>query len=85
MRVHFTKGFLKQYKKLKAQQEVVERGIALFLDDSRNQQIQTFSLRGKYGSYQYLRLDDTLRAVYGERGGEVISFVALGTENDLFT
>jgi addiction module RelE/StbE family toxin len=84
MKVIFSTGFKKDYKKLSEKiKNRFESRLALFLKDKKNRILNDHALMGKYGGYRSINITGDWRVIYWERGEEII-FVAIGTHSQLY-
>lgn len=85
MIVDFTKNFRRQYQKLsvKVQYQFDDR-LKLFLADPAHPTLRTHPLRGRYLGYWSMNVSGDLRALYVERGDELVLFALVGTHSQLY-
>ncbi|MBI4548150.1 MAG: type II toxin-antitoxin system mRNA interferase toxin, RelE/StbE family [Ignavibacteriae bacterium] len=85
MRYAFTKQFRRQYQKLpiKLRDQFDER-LQLFMADPTLPQLRVHPLKGKYAGYWSMNISGDLRALYLERGDELIIFALIGTHSQLY-
>jgi addiction module RelE/StbE family toxin len=85
MEIRYSHIFQKQYHKLpkKVQLQFDER-LALWLDDATDPRLRVHPLRGKYIGYWSMNVSGDVRALYLQRGEEVIIFALIGTHSSLY-
>lgn len=84
MRISFSRHFIKQAKRLSPQVRVrVQERIYLFSTNPLHPSLRNHSLRGKYKIYRSIDITGDVRALYVQRGEEVI-FDAVGTHSQLY-
>ena len=85
MAIRYSPKFVKQYRKLpsKLQSRFDER-LLLLLADPTVPILRLHPLKGKYQGYWSISISGDLRAIYLERGEEVIIFAFIGTHSQLY-
>ena len=85
MILQYTPRFKKQYKKLpsKFQQQFDER-LQLFIADPTNPALRVHPLKGSYSGYWSMNVSGYLRAIYLNKGDELIIFALIGTHSQLY-
>jgi addiction module RelE/StbE family toxin len=85
MIIQYTPRFKKQYKKLsvKLQNQFDER-LQLFFEDPTNPMLRTHPLKGTYSGYWSINISGDLRAIYLQKGDELIIFALIGTHSQLY-
>jgi addiction module RelE/StbE family toxin len=85
MTIQYTPKFKKQYKKLpKKFQEQFNERLHLFLADSSNPQLRVHPLIGKFTGYWSMNVSGDLRAIYLQKGEEIIIFALIGSHSELY-
>ena len=84
-KIDFTKYFIKQFRKLPAQQQnkFYER-LELFKLNPYDRRLRNHSLRGKYLGYRSIDIAGDLRALYYQDGERIIIFAFIGTHSQLY-
>jgi addiction module RelE/StbE family toxin len=84
MTIKYSKGFLKQAKKLSPElrQQLQER-LVLFDENPLNPTLRNHALKGKYKDYRSISVTGDVRVLYLQSGDEVI-FDAVGTHSQLY-
>ena len=85
MTIQYMPKFKKQYKKLpkKFQLQFDER-VHLFELDPINPKLRIHPLKGKFAGYWSMDVSGDLRALYINRGEELIIFGIIGTHSQLY-
>lgn len=84
MRISFSKGFLKDFKKSSIKiKQAFQKRIALFEIDTRHQLLNNHALAGDYIGYRSINITGDWRAVYKQIENGVY-FVALGSHGKLY-
>lgn len=83
--IEFTKGFTKQFKKLRInQQERFYARLELFKKNPHDRLLRDHALKGKYKGYRSIDIEGDLRALYYIEGDKVIVFAIIGTHSQLY-
>jgi len=83
--IEFTKGFTKQFKKLRfTQQERFYERLELFKKNPHDRLLRDHALKGKYKGYRSIDIEGDLRALYYIEGYKVIVFAVIGTHSQLY-
>jgi addiction module RelE/StbE family toxin len=83
--IDFTKGFIKQFKKLQPnQKERFYERLELFKKNPHDRQLRDHALKGKYMGYRSIDVDGDLRALYFIRGDKIIIFAFVGSHSQLY-
>ncbi|HET8991784.1 MAG TPA: type II toxin-antitoxin system mRNA interferase toxin, RelE/StbE family [Candidatus Saccharimonadales bacterium] len=84
-RIQFTKGFTKQFKKLKDNQQTrfYER-LELFTKNPNDRTLRDHALKGKYKGYRSIDVQADLRALYYIQDDKIIIFALIGTHSQLY-
>jgi len=85
MTIQYMPKFKKQYKKLpkKFQLQFDER-VHLFSLDPTNPQLRVHPLKGNFAGYWSMDISADIRALYINRGEELIIFGLIGTHSQLY-
>lgn len=85
MKFQYTSKFKKQYKKLppKIQKQFDDR-LRLFVMEPKNPVLRTHPLKGLYQGYWSINLNGDFRAIYLQKGEEIIIFALIGTHSQLY-
>lgn len=85
MTIQYMPKFKKQYKKLpkKFQLQFDER-VHLFSLDPTNPQLRVHPLKGNFAGYWSMDVSGDIRALYINRGEELIIFGLIGTHSQLY-
>jgi addiction module RelE/StbE family toxin len=83
--IDFTKGFIKQFKRLRANQKsrFYDR-LELFKKNPHDKVLRDHALKGKYIGYRSIDIEGDLRAVYYIKEGKIVIFALIGTHNQLY-
>jgi len=85
MSIRFAPKFKKQYKKLpKKIQDQFDDRLNLFLQDSRDSRLRIHPLKGAYQGYWSMNVSGDFRAIYLQKGVEIIIFALIGTHSQLY-
>lgn len=85
MTIQYLAVFKKQFKKLPQKlQDQFEERLRLFLEDPVHPQLRVHPLKGKYAGYWSMNISGDLRALYLQKGDEVIIFALIGTHSQLY-
>lgn len=83
--IDFTKGFVKQFKKLSPQQkERFYERLELFKQNPHDKVLRDHALKGKYQGYRSIDIQGDLRAVYKVQGDSLAIFALIGTHSQLY-
>lgn len=84
MTISYSKGFIKQAKKLnpEVRKKLLER-VAIFSDNPLHPVLRNHQLRGKYKEYRSIDVTGDIRALYLQRENEAI-FDVVGTHSQLY-
>lgn len=85
MTIQRTTKFKKQYKKLppKFQQQFDER-LRIFVVDKTDARLRVHPLKGEYTGYWSIDINGDLRALYQQRGVDIIILCFIGTHSQLY-
>ena len=85
MILQYTPRFKKQYKKLptKFQQQFDER-LKIFVQDPTNPILRVHPLKGQHRGYWSMNVSGDLRAIYLNKGDELVIFAFIGTHSHLY-
>jgi addiction module RelE/StbE family toxin len=83
--IDFTKGFVKQFKKLREpqKQHFYER-LELFKNNPHNRALRDHALKGKYSGYRSIDIENDLRALYYVEGDRIVIFAFIGSHSHLY-
>ncbi len=85
MVIRYSPKFIKQYRKLPAKpQDQFDDRLRLFRTDPTAPSLRLHPLKGRYQGYWSISVSGDLRAIYLERGEEVIIFAFIGTHSQLY-
>ncbi len=83
--IQFTKGFTKQFKKLReTQQNRFYERLDLFKKNPNDKVLRDHALKGSYKGYRSIDIQGDLRALYYIKDGRVIIFALIGTHSQLY-
>ncbi len=83
--IDFTKGFIKQYKKLKPiQKQRFNQRLVLFKQNPYAKELRNHALRGRYVGYRSIDVQGNLRALYYVAGDRIVVFAIIGTHSQLY-
>lgn len=84
-RIQFTKGFTKQFKKLRpSQKERFYTRLELFKANPHDKTLRDHALKGKYTGYRSIDIESDLRALYYIHRDTIIIFGFIGTHSQLY-
>jgi addiction module RelE/StbE family toxin len=85
MIIRYLPKFKKQYKKLplKIQSQFDDR-LRLFITDRTAPSLRVHPLKGKFQGYWSMNVNGDWRAIYLERGEEIIVFALIGTHSEFY-
>lgn len=85
MKFDYSKKFKKQYSLLapKLQQKFDDK-LRLFVINPYDPQLKNHALAGKYIGYSSINITGDLRALYYQKGEEIIIFGFIGTHSQLY-
>jgi addiction module RelE/StbE family toxin len=82
--ISYTSGFIKQSRHLAfGIRQQLKQSIELFSENPFHPALRNHPLKGKYKSHRSIDVSSDVRALYIQKGNEVI-FVAVGTHNQLY-
>lgn len=85
MKINFSKGFVKQHKKLSAKiQGKVDEHIALFARDPAARKLRNHALTGEWSGYQSISAGGDLRLHFRVIDDTTVLFVAVGSHSQLY-
>jgi addiction module RelE/StbE family toxin len=84
MTISYSKGFIKQAKKLnpETRKRLLER-VAIFSDNPLHSVLRNHQLKGKYKEYRSIDVTGDIRALYLQKENEAI-FDMVGTHSQLY-
>lgn len=83
--VQFTKSFIKQFKKLRPnQQERFYDRLELFKKNPQDRVLRDHALKGKYKGYRSIDVEGDLRAVYYVKDDVIVIFAIIGSHSQLY-
>ncbi len=83
--IQFTKGFTKQFQKLKdAQQARFYERLDLFMRNPNDRVLRDHALKGKYLGCRSIDVQGDLRALYYIQDDKIVIFVLIGTHSQLY-
>jgi len=85
MVIRYLPKFKKQYKKLppKIRQRFSER-VELLVENRTDPQLRLHPLKGSYQGYWSIDITGDIRALFIQRGDEIIIFALIGTHSQLY-
>jgi addiction module RelE/StbE family toxin len=85
MTIKYSRRFRKQFQKLRLnEQKRFWKRLELVKDDPFSVQLNHHVLRGKYAGLHSINVGGDLRALYIEKGDELILFELIGTHSQLY-
>jgi len=85
MQIVFHRKWDKAYENLDADiQEKVDERIQLFRKNPHHQLLQNHKLKGEWSGYHSINITGDVRAIYEPVDGDVMHFVAVGTQSGLY-
>jgi addiction module RelE/StbE family toxin len=83
--IDFTKGFIKQFKRLRENQKqrFYER-LELFKKNPHDRVLRDHALKGKYTGYRSIDIEGDLRALYYIKGDQIVIFAFVGSHAQLY-
>lgn len=83
--LEFTKGFTKQFKKLRTnQQEHFYERLELFKKNPHDRLLRDHALKGRHKGYRSIDIEGDLRALYYVKDDIVVVFALIGTHDQLY-
>lgn len=85
MTIRYSKRFQRQFKVLRpGERERFRRRLELFRRDPYADQLSHHVLKGSYAGLHSINIGGDLRALYIEKGNELILFELIGTHSQLY-
>ncbi len=85
MKVRFSKKFRKQYKKSPLEiQKVFNLRLEFFISNPNSILLRNHALIGKMQGLRSINITGDVRALYEEKGGDEVVFIAIGTHSELY-
>jgi len=85
MEIRYSPKFIKKYQKLPPKfRAQFDSRFLLFVSDPTAPVLRLHPLKGKYRGYWSISVSGDLRAIYLERGEEIIIFAFIGTHSQLY-
>ncbi len=85
MNVHFSKNFLKQYKKLRAIQKKIDERLVLFRRNPHDSILNNHALGGEYKGYRSINITGDFRAIYEPFDHHTAFFITVDTHSNLYS
>ncbi len=83
--IDFTKGFIKQFKKLRpVQKERFYERMELFKQNPHDRRLRDHALKGKFTGYRSIDIEGDLRALYYIDGDRIVIFTFIGSHSQLY-
>lgn len=84
-KIDFTKGFVKQFKKLRpAQKDRFYERLELFKQNPHDRRLRDHALKGKFNGYRSIDIEGDLRALYYTEGDRIVIFAFIGSHSQLY-
>lgn len=85
MRLHYSKNFKKQFKKLPLKmQERFEERLVMFLEDENDKRLAIHKLSGKMKNLWSFSVTGGIRVVFDKNFSGVVYFIAIGSHSELY-
>ena len=86
MKVGYSRGFKKQYRKLpRSVREKFNARAALFFGNQRAPQLNIHKLHGKFSDLYSMNITGDIRAVFEQVNVDTVEFIAIGTHGALYS
>ncbi len=85
MRIRYQQSFIGQFSKLtKSQKQLAKDAIELFADNPMHESLRNHPLLDKWSKYRSITADDDLRLHFRNLDNDVVLFVAVGNNEQLY-
>lgn len=83
--IDFTKGFIKQFKKLRpVQKDRFYQRLETFKQNPHDRRLRDHALKGKFEGYRSIDIEGDLRALYYIEGDRIVIFAFIGSHSQLY-